>query len=112
MGAVDYDVLHIGKATAREAFSVERENARDSFGHQEGYSGDIQTADGFAMIQDRPRLGTKKFTDFVSKRQENMSKGDCCCIELTKHEVNKYKSHRCRGKKGVKGYFFFGVGRC
>jgi anthranilate/para-aminobenzoate synthase component I len=112
MGATNYENLYIGKGTPSEAFRELVEDAREYEGHQEGYSGDIQTAYGFEMIDTKFQFSKKTFYDWVDKLQERMDKGDCYCYELTKHEVNRNKSKRWKGKKGVRGYYFFGLGRC
>ena len=47
MGACNFDNLVVIKGTARDAYREANEEMNDYNGHQEGYSGDIQTTSGF-----------------------------------------------------------------
>tara|TARA_R110000772_G_scaffold6250_5_gene21940 strand:- start:1666 stop:2007 length:342 start_codon:yes stop_codon:yes gene_type:complete len=113
MGAQSYDSKVIIKGNARDAFRQAREEANDYNGHREGYSGDIQTADGFSMRTDNPRFGTQAFYKWEEKQLDKMDKGDCICVELKGAVLKRAKGNGYwKGKKGVKGFYFFGMGRC
>lgn len=113
MGACDFSDRIIIKGDARAAFRQAVEEANYENGHQQGYSGDIQCAHGFRMRTDNPRYGTKAFDKWGEKLLERMDKGDCYCVELTGAVLKRYKDRSyLKGKKGVRGFYFFGVGRC
>jgi len=112
MGAQSYDSKVILKGNANDAYREAIEEANDYNGHQEGYSGDIQTADGFSMRTDNPRYGTQAFWKWEDKLLNKMDKGDCYCVELTGAVLKRAKGQRWKGKKGVRGFYFFGMGRC
>jgi len=114
MGACEYSNLEVVKGDINDAYNVAYEEARDCNGHQEGYSGDIQTADGIMQPKGTvPRFGTKAFNKWEAKMSEQMDKGDCIGIELTGTILKKLKEQRgLKGKKGYRAFYFFGLGRC
>jgi hypothetical protein len=113
MGAQAYDNLIVIKGTPQDAFNEACEEANDYNGHQEGYSGDIQTAHGFRMRKDNPRYGTKSFETWEEKLTDDMDKGDCVCVELEGAVLKRLKERRgYKGKKGIRAFYFFGMGRC
>ena len=112
MGACNFDNLVITKGTARDAYNEACEEMNDYNGHQDGYSGDIQTTHGFRMAHDAPRFGTKAFQQWEDKKLDRMDKGECLCIELKGAVLARHKNRFWKGKKGVKEYYFFGMARC
>jgi len=113
MGACDFSNLEVVKGNANDAFKNAVEEMNDYNGHQEGYSGDIQTADGFGMARDAPRYGIKAFVKWEDKQYENFDKGDCLCVEVTGAKLKELKERRgYKGKKGIKAFYFFGLARC
>jgi len=114
MGACEFSNTIVIKGTSREAYREAVEEMRDYNGHQEGYSGDIQTSHGFGVSYGSPRFGTKAFYEWRDKKLERMDKGDCLCVEIkSPSTIKKLKSsYGMKGKKGVKAYYFFGLGRC
>ena len=101
------------KGTARDAYNEAVEEMNDYNGHQEGYSGDIQTTHGFNMRSPDAKYGTKAFDEWENVSYELMHKGDCFCVEITSPStLKKLKGNRWKGKKGVKAYYFFGMARC
>ena len=112
MGALNYSNLILIKGDANAAFNRAVENENDYSGHQEGYSGDIQTAEGFMMAKKYPRYGTKAFKKWEEKAEDDLDKGDCVCVELHPAAVKQLKERRGRkGGKGYKAFYFFGLGR-
>ncbi len=111
MGTQAYDNLVIGKYTANEAYREACDDMNCENGHQDGYSGDIQTSCGFSKRSDNPRYGTKSFEKWEEKILEDADKDDCWCIEITGAVATRLKGRRWKGRKGVKVYYFFGMGR-
>ena len=112
MGATNYSDLVVIKGDESNAFRQAVEEANDYNGHQEGYSGDIQTADGFRMPRVHPRYGTKAFENWEEKiTWGEMDKGDCICIEIKGAVLKRIKERRgLKGKKGYRAFYFFGLG--
>ncbi|GAG44472.1 unnamed protein product [marine sediment metagenome] len=111
MGAVFYDTIQVVKGNARDAYNEACEEANDENGHQQGYSGDIQTADGYSEAKGNPRYGTKAWSKWLDKKDETMYKGDCEYVELTGAVAKRIKGRRWKGRKGIRVFYFFGVGR-
>ena len=87
------------------------EEARNNNGHQDGYSGDIQTVSGYHKVRDYPRFGSKKFTDWLDERVENLDKNHCEYIEITGSQLIKLKeTNGLKGKKGYRAFLFYGMG--
>ena len=113
MGACTFSNGIVIKGTMRDAYTQLVEEANAYNGHQDGYSGDIQTSYGFLEPNTHPKYNTKAFWDWSDKRIDNMSKGDCIGIEIkNKAELKKLKGRRWKGKRGVRAFYFFGLARC
>ena len=113
MGACTFSDLIVVKGDHREAYREAREEANDYNGHQEGYSGDIQTTNGYSITSSNPRFGTKSFNKWEDKKLDSMDKGDCLCIEIEGSVATRIKQSRgYKGKKGIKVFYFFGWARC
>ena len=71
--------------TAQKAYDNAREEARDRNGHQDGYSGDIQTTSGFKMVTLKPGQEFEDLEDEVLDNGRDFPKwGNCACLDLGK----------------------------
>ena len=80
---------------------------------QQGYSGDIQTVDGYKILKGNPRFDTKAWWKWVQEKEDLLNKREAYCVEITGAVATRIKQRR--GYKGMKGYrvfFFFGIGAC
>ena len=98
MGACDFSNLEVVKGNSSDAYNSACEEMRDYNGHQEGYSGDIQTVDGFYEVKDAPRYGTKAFDKWENKQYDSIGKRECLCVEITGATLKSLKE-----RKGLKG---------
>lgn len=113
MGACDFSTLSIVKGDHRVAQQEACRDARDYNGHQEGYSGDIQTVGYCALRKDNPRYGTKAFQEWEDKILSKTDKREGHCIEITGAPAKRIKDSRgYKGKKGIRVFYFFGVAAC
>jgi len=114
MGAETFYTTVVGRfKSPREAFRQAQEDANDYSGHQDGYSGDIQTVNGFTLRKDAPRYNSKAFDKWVEKRIDKMDKRDCECVEIKGKYFADIKIRRgYKGCKGIKAYHFYGWGAC
>ena len=116
MGAQRFSVLKVGRFTSEhEAFQAAQREADDEYGHQQGYSGEINSVNSYTCLTTGvPKFGTDEFWDWVE--DYDMYKGDCFCVDVTtnitaakraevKIQNNYYK------KQKVLMYFFFGEAR-
>ena len=111
MGAVDFDVMQVVKGDVRDAYNEAYSDARDENGHQQGYSGDIQTCSGYSKAHGNPRYGTKAFSKWLDKQFETLDKRDCKYIEIEGAVATRIKKrHGYKGRKGIRVFYFFGVG--
>ena len=109
MGACTFSNLVVVKGNASEAYRDICEEMNDYNGHQEGYSGDIQTTHGFRMRSDNPRYGTKAFDQWEDKRLDILVKRDCECVEITGAVATRIKNRRgYKGRKGIRVFYFYG----
>lgn len=113
MGAQNFDNLIVIKGNASQAYAKAREQANDYNGHQDGYSGDIQTSNGFRECTKKlSHFNSKSFHDQIHSMQWNMDKGDCKYVEiLGAHLADQKSKHGYKGQKGIRCFYFFGVGR-
>ena len=111
MGGCDFSNLVVIKGNASKAYSEACEEMNDYNGHQDGYSGDIQTTSGFSMRSDNPRYGTKAFNKWEEKRLEKIYKRDCECVEIKGAVLKRLKERNgYKGRKGIRAFYFYGVG--
>jgi hypothetical protein len=111
MGAVVFEDLQVVKGDVRVAYRQAMEDARDYNGHQEGYSGDIQTCDGYREAKGNPRYGTKAFHKWFDEQIDEMDKRECRYIEVTGAVATRLKQrHGFKGRKGIRVFYFFGWG--
>jgi len=98
MGAHNFYDEATGK-NAKEAYQNARSEARDRNGHQDGYSGDIQTTSGFKMVTLKEGQTFEELEDQVLNDGRNFPKwGNCACLE----------KGDAPGGNGNKLYAFFG----
>lgn len=112
MGACNFGNIAIGKDAAT-AYRTACDDARsececdeDYDEEDEGYNGTISTTDGFKMVTDAPRYGTKAFAKYEDKKLESSEKRDCFCIEVTGQAAKEIRARR--GAKRGKVFYFFG----
>lgn len=113
MGAHTFSTTIIGKfRTSRDAYREACREANDVNGHQDGYSGDIQTTSGSRFYKDAPRYGTAKYWKWVDEMIEKNhqdGRGNCGCVEIKGGELKELKKRNGYvGKQGVKAFHFFG----
>ncbi|OVE77553.1 hypothetical protein BVX99_02385 [bacterium F16] len=81
MGSCTFHTVAYGN-TPQEAYQQAIEDANNQNGHQDGYSGDIQTTEWFEMVE--PDKG-QNVSDKVEETIDNYHKwGPCGCIMLEK----------------------------
>lgn len=89
------------------------EEAREENGHQDGYSGDIQTCDTPDISRNHPRYGTKAFWKWEDKQIQIMDKRECMMLEITGKKAMDLKNRNgYKGCKGIRSYYIFGWGAC
>jgi hypothetical protein len=109
MGACQFIKTVIVKGDNNDAYRDALEDARDYNGHQDGYSGDIQTVHTPRKAYDVPRYNTKKFWDWLDKQFDDMDKRDCKWFEITGAVATRIKQRKgLKGRKGYRVFYFFG----
>lgn len=86
MGSALVREISYGK-TASEAYDRAVDDAKDYYGHQEGYSGAINATQGFRehKVPEGITYGTKKWDKYIQNLIDKLSKFDgCLAIELPK----------------------------
>ena len=110
MGGCNFSDMAFGKTVA-DAYRNACDEANAYNGHQEGYSGDIQTTAGYIEIQ---RKGRKLSTieEAVLNNPRFEKRGPCAAVVVWGKEATAYrKSHNLVGKRGVV-VFFCGMAAC
>jgi hypothetical protein len=117
MGACTFRDIQIVKGDVREAYRAANKEARDYNGHQEGYSGDIQTTWGFNLLTEKaPRFGTKAFNawegEVIDDEKYGVEKwGLAGAVEIKGAKLKELKERRgLKGRKGLRAFYFFGWG--
>jgi hypothetical protein len=107
MGAQNFETTAFGK-TIEEAYIHACNEASFENGHQEGYSGDIQTTRGFIVINTNGRKVYNVINDILDDEDSKIQKwGPCGAIVLKGKEAKEYRENHHRvGKKGVVVTFF------
>jgi hypothetical protein len=110
MGGCNFATTSFGK-TVQDAYANACGDANARNGHQEGYSGDIQTTDGYVVIERRGRkLST--IEDLVLDNPRFSKRGPCAAIVLKGKDAKAYRvRHNLLRKKGVV-VFFCGMAAC
>ena len=117
MGACTFSQSVIVQGNMRDAYQKACEESREYSGHQDGYSGDIQTTRGFKDLSSKaPRYGTKAFSAFEDKVLDDelygVRKWEYAGGVEIKGSALKYMKERFgyKGKRGVRAFYFFGWG--
>jgi hypothetical protein len=111
MGADTFTDIQVVKGGFNEAYSQALDEARDYNGHQDGYSGDIQTTSTPRKAFNVPRYDTKKFWDWLDNEYSMMDKRDARWFEITGAVATRIKQRKgYKGRKGIRVFFFYGWG--
>jgi len=94
MGSQVFTVNSRGMS-AREAYNNAVEEANDEYGHQQGYSGEINSTPGFRDATEAFKKSGLSMNQFIEKRLDELSKHDgaeCICIRQPRLNKNKIKT--------------------
>lgn len=94
MGAQSFETRSRGKS-AKEAYDKAVEIAEDEYGHQQGYSGAINSSAGYRDVTAKFKASGKSLDKYISERIDALSKFDgaeCICIKEPQTNTNKIKS--------------------
>jgi hypothetical protein len=94
MGANWFTTYSRGK-DVKDAYSKAVEHADDVHGHQEGYSGEINSSAGFRDVTREFKASGKSMPQFMSEQMDKLSKhqgAQAICIEEPRANTNKTKS--------------------
>lgn len=94
MGAQVFTVNSRGMS-AREAYQNAVEEANNEYGHQQGYSGEINSTPGFRDVTETFKKSGLSMNQFIEKRLDELSKHDgaeCICIRQPRDNKNRVKS--------------------
>jgi hypothetical protein len=110
MGASTFTDMSFGK-TVEEAFQNAKDDARQYRGHQEGYSGDIQTKHSFRIIEIGRKDRKTVVNELLESGEISEKDGPAGAIILKGEDAKKFRE--CTGKVGKKGVvvLFFGWAR-
>lgn len=95
MGSSWFTTQSRGK-NVQTAYDRAVENANDEYGHQEGYSGEINSSAGCRDVTKEFKASKKTLNKFVAEQQDKLSKhqgAQAICLEEPKANENKTKSH-------------------
>ncbi len=94
MGSQSFTTYARGK-NANDAYNRAVEAAEDEYGHQEGYSGAINSTAGFSDITKEFKASKKSLNQFIDEQLDKLSKFNgarCICLEEPKGNNNKIKT--------------------
>lgn len=94
MGACTFTNTGYGK-TMQEAYKELREEAKEEYGHQDGYNGTISTTNGFRDVTSEFKRSNKSIRDFIDDNIDRAEKWGSClavCLDEPKSNTNKVKS--------------------
>lgn len=94
MGANWFTTYSKGK-DVKDAYSRAVDRADDEYGHQEGYSGQINCSSGFRDVTKEFKASKKSMSQFIDEAADKLSKhqgAQAICIEEPKGNENKVKS--------------------
>lgn len=94
MGSQSFQTHSRGKS-AREAYDRAVDYANDEYGHQQGYSGQINSSGGFRDVTSKFKASGKSLNEYVNERLEVLTKFDgaeAICIEEPVGNNNKIKT--------------------
>lgn len=94
MGSQSFTVTSRGMS-AKEAYERAVESAEAEYGHQEGYSGAINSTPGFSDATSKYRASKLPRYNFIEERLDQLTKhqgAECICIREPKLNTNKIKT--------------------
>jgi hypothetical protein len=94
MGSQSFTSYSRGK-DARDAYTRAVEEAEYEYGHQEGYSGAINSTAGFGDITREFKASKKSLNQFIDEQMDKLTKYDgarCICLEEPIANTNVTKS--------------------
>jgi len=93
MGASWFQNTHTGKSMSK-AYNNACEDAREEYGHQDGYNGTITTTHGFTDLTQDFKRSKKDIHTYIDSQTERIGKRECgaICIQEPIENKNKTKS--------------------
>ena len=94
MGSNWFTTQSRGK-NVQEAYDTAVERADDEYGHQEGYSGQINSCAGFRDVTKEWKNSKKSMSQFMNEAMDKLSKhqgAHAICLEEPKSNENKIKT--------------------
>jgi hypothetical protein len=94
MGSQQFQTYSRGKSV-KEAYNRAVEDAEDEYGHQEGYSGAINSTPGYTDVTAKFKASKKSLAKYIEERMEVLTKhqgAEAICIEEPVTNNNKIKS--------------------
>lgn len=94
MGSQSFTSYSRGK-DAKDAYTRACEDAEREYGHQEGYSGAINSTAGFGDITKEFKASKKSLNQFIDEQMDKLTKFDgarCICLEEPIGNTNVTKS--------------------
>ena len=94
MGSQSFKTYSRGKS-ANDAYNRAVEDANDEYGHQQGYSGEINSSGGFRDVTSKFKASGKSLDVYINERLDSLSKFDgaeAICIEQPVTNNNKIKT--------------------
>lgn len=94
-----------------DAYRQAKDEAREEYGHQQGYSGTIQDVEFPTEYKSKlARFNSRKFFEQIENILEDTPKRDCWYIQLSGAAAKRVKeAHGYKNRKGINVYYFFGV---
>jgi len=94
MGSQQFQTYSRGKS-AREAYDNAVDRAEREYGHQQGYSGAINSYAGFRDVTEKWKASGKDLNKYIDERLDSLSKHDgaeAICVEKPVTNTNKIKT--------------------
>lgn len=94
MGSQSFKTYSRGKSV-KEAYDNAVDAANDEYGHQQGYSGEINSSAGFRDVTDKFKASGKSLNQYIEDRLDSLSKYDgaeAICIDQPVTNNNKIKT--------------------
>lgn len=93
MGSVLVEQIAFGK-NYQEAYKNACREAEEEYGHQQGYSGQINSTNHCTLLEGPSRVGTKKFIKWLDNYVDTLDKRDVVAFEITgKLAIEEKKKH-------------------
>ena len=94
MGSQAFTTYSRGK-NVDDAYNRAVEYANDEYGHQQGYSGEINSSPGFRDVTKEFKASKKDLNKFINEQMDRLSKhngAQAICIDEPKLNTNKIKT--------------------